>query len=244
MKIKVKRLLLSLVLLFTVCAVYAQQDRSGLVVDYQHPRKYIVGGIKVEGVKYLGEQQIIALTGLREGMEITIPGDQATSIVDRIWGQRHFSDVSLNIDSLSSGGDTVFLALHLQERPRVSRWNFQGVKNSEQSELQDRLSLRRGVPLSDYVIRSSVGIIKNYYKEKGFINADVDVIQVNDSVVKNAVRVTFKVDRKSKVKIKTITFSGNDHVPEGKLVGSMAKTRDMRIRNIFKSKKFNEKDII
>lgn len=42
MKIKVKRLLLSLVLLFTVCTVYAQQDRSGLVVDYQHPRKYIV----------------------------------------------------------------------------------------------------------------------------------------------------------------------------------------------------------
>ena len=239
---KVKRLLLPLLLLCSVFAGHAQQNQSSLVVDYAHPRKYIVGGIKVEGIKYLGEQQIIALTGLREGMEITIPGEQATSIVNRIWGQRHFSDVSLNIDSLSSGGDTVFLALHLQERPRVSRWNFQGVKNSEQSELQDRLSLRRGVPLSDYVLRSSVGIIKNYYKEKGFINADVDVIQVNDTVVKNAVRVTFKVDRKSKVKIKTITFTGNDHVPEGKLVGSMAKTRDMRIRNLFKSKKFNEKE--
>lgn len=215
----VKRILLPVLLLFTVCSSYAQQNQSSLVVDYMHPRKYIVGGIKVEGIKYLGEQQIIALTGLREGMEVTIPGEQMTSIVQRIWGQRHFSDVSLNIDSLSSGGDTVFLALHLQERPRVSRWNFQGVKNSEQSELQDRLSLRRGVPLSDYVLRSSVGIIKNYYKEKGFINAEVDILQENDTIVKNAVRVTFKVDRKTKVKIKTITFSGNDHVPESKLVG-------------------------
>ena len=106
---KVKSILLPLLLLCSVFAGYAQQNQSSLVVDYAHPRKYIVGGIKVEGIKYLGEQQIIALTGLREGMEITIPGEQATSIVNRIWGQRHFSDVSLNIDSLSAGGDTVFL---------------------------------------------------------------------------------------------------------------------------------------
>ena len=211
----VKRILLPVLLLMTVCSVYGQQTSSGIVVDYRNPREYVVGGIKVKGIQFLGEQQIIALTGLQEGMKITIPGDQTADIVSRIWAQKQFSDVSLNIDSLSSGGDTVFLALYLQERPRVSRWSFQGVKNSEQTELQDRLSLRRAVPLSDYLLRSSVGIIKNYYKEKGFLNADVDVIQVRDTAVGNAVRVTFKVDRKDKVKIKTITFEGNDNVPEG-----------------------------
>ena len=238
----VKRIIFALLLLSAVFVAQAQETSSGVVVDYAHPRKYVVGGISVKGVKFLGEQQIIALTGLREGMEIVIPSDQTASVVSRIWAQKHFSEVSLNIDSVSAGGDTAFLALYLQERPRVSRWSFQGVKNSEQTELQDRLSLRRGVPLSDYILRSSVGIIESFYKEKGFINVDVDVIQVRDTMVKNAVKVTFKVDRKSKVKIKTITFEGNDHVPESKLVGSMAKTRDMRIRNIFKSKKFNEKE--
>lgn len=238
---RIGRLLLpAIVLGLSLCGAYAQT--SGVEVDYLHPKEYVLGGIRVEGVKYLGEQQIIALTGLKVGSSIEIPGDQTAGVVKRIWAQKHFSDVSLNIDSLSATGDTVYLALHLQERPRVSRWNFQGVKNSEQSELQDRLNLRRGVPLSDYVLRSSVGIITNYYKEKGFLNAEVDVVQVRDTMVSNAVRVTFVVDRKSKVKIKTITFEGNDHVPEGKLVGSMAKTRDMRIRNIFKTKKFNEKE--
>lgn len=237
-----KRVLFLVLSLMTAGLLYAQQNSQDVVVDYLHPKKYVLGGIRVKGVKYLGESQILALTGLREGMEITVPGDVTASVVSRIWAQKHFSDVSLNIDSLSAMGDTVYLALCLQERPRVSRWNFQGIKNSEQTELQDRLSLRRNVPLSDYVLNSSVGIIKDYFKEKGFINADVDVIQVRDTVVKNAVRVTFVVDRKSKVKIKTITFEGNDHIPEGKLIGAMAKTRDMRFRNIFKTKKFNEKE--
>lgn len=227
-----------------ICNAIAQQKPAEVEVDYLHPRDYIIGGVKVEGVKYIGEQQVLALTGLKIGAPIRIPSDQTASVVSKIWNHQHFSDVALEIDSLSSGGDTVFLALVLQERPRVSRWNFRGIKNSEQSELQDRLNLRRNVPLSDYLIRSSVGIIENFFKEKGFINAEVKVIQVRDTVVKNAVQVTFDIDRKSKVKIKTINFIGNDHVPEGKLVGSMAKTRDMRIRNIFKTKKFNEKEYL
>ena len=241
---KMTRRLLLLIILFLagVCVLRAQQGQSGVAVDYRHPKDYVLGGIRVEGVQFLSEGQVIALTGLRPGSVLRIPSDQTSEIVENIWAQKHFSDVSLNIDSISAGQDTVYLALYLQERPRVSRWNFQGIKNSEQTELQERLNLRRGVPLSDYVLRSSVDIIRNYFKDKGFINADVDVIQVRDTMVKNAVRVTFSVDRKSKVKIKTIVFEGNDHVPEGKLVGSMAKTRDMRIRNIFKTKKFNEKE--
>ena len=242
MKTKRRLFFLLILMLLGVGGVRAQQRASDVVVDYLHPKDYIVGGIKVEGVKLLGEDQIIALTGLKEGSPIRIPSEQTASIVKLIWAQKHFSDVSLDIDSLSASGDTVYLALHLQERPRVSRWNFQGVKNSEQTDLQERLNLRRNVPLSDYLIRSSVGIIRNYYKEKGFINADVDVLQVRDTMVKNAVRVTFRVNRNDKIKIKTINFIGNDHVPDSKLVGSMAKTRDMRIRNIFKSKKFNEKE--
>lgn len=232
--------LLSLLTFVSILDLVAQQ--KSYIVDYWHPKSYIVGGLRVEGVKYLGERQIVALTGIREGEEIVIPSEFTASVVDKLLAQKQFSTVDLEIDSMSSGRDTVYLVLKLQERPRVSRWNFQGVKNSERSDLQDRLSLRNGVPLSDYILRSSVEIIKNYYKEKGFINAEVNVLQERDTVIKNAVRVTFSVDRKTKVKIKQITFEGNDNVPDGKIIKSMDKTRDMRIRNIFKSKKFNEKE--
>ena len=77
--------------------------------------------------------------------------------------------------------------------------------------------------------------IKDYYKEKGYINAEVNVMQQVDTVVKNAVRVTFEIKRGDKVKIKKITFEGNnDDVKDGKIISAMANTRDMRFRNIFK----------
>ena len=45
----VKRILLPVLLLMTVCSVYGQQTSSGIVVDYRNPREYVVGGIKVKG---------------------------------------------------------------------------------------------------------------------------------------------------------------------------------------------------
>lgn len=239
-----KLLLFPLLMLPAFLSAQDEPKSNDIVVNYESPKKYVIGGIDVTGIKYLGKDQIISLTGLRVGDEITIPSENVSNIVKRIWMQRFFSNVALRIDSLSTARDTAYLVLELQERPRVSRWSFKGVKNSEQTDLQERMNLRRGSEFSEYVARSNTGIIKNYYKEKGFINCQVKVLQENDTLIKNAVRVTFDVDKGLKVKIKTITFEGNDHVKEGKLVSAMKKTRDMRLRNFFSSKKFNEKEYV
>jgi len=92
------------------------------------------------------------------------------------------------------------------------------------------------------LVNSSSEIIRKFYVEKGFLQTAVDVVQEQDSLIKNAVKVTFKVDRKSKVKIKRISFEGNDNVKASKLTSAMKKTKDMRILNFFSSKKFNEKE--
>ena len=219
---------------------FAQTAGSGVEVDYNNPKKYIVGGVKVEGTNYFSPNQISQLTGLQEGMEITVPSEAMSSIVSRLWAQRYFEDVSLAIDSLSASRDTAFLKVSIIERPRVSRWTFSGVKSGEQKELLERLNLRRGGEFSDYVAKTATGIIKRYYKEKGFHNVEVDVNTKRDSVIRSAIRVQFAVDRGQKVKIQTITFKGADNVKESKLVRSMKKTRDKRFQNFFSSKKFNE----
>ncbi|OFZ07486.1 MAG: outer membrane protein assembly factor BamA, partial [Bacteroidetes bacterium RIFOXYB2_FULL_39_7] len=138
--------------------------------------------------------------------------------------------------------DTVFLNLYLQERPRIIRWDFEGVRTGERTDLNERLKLRRGGELSDYVISSSSEIIRRFYVEKGFLQTEVNVKHEADSMVMNGVRVTFVVDRKSRVKIKKINFSGNENVKGSKLASAMKKTKDMRILNFFSSKKFNEKE--
>ena len=224
--------------------MWAQQSGKNVVVDYNSPKKYIVGGVSVEGREHVSEQQILQIAGLQEGMEVTVPSDDLSSIVKRLWLQRMFEDVTLAIDSIAPSRDTAFFKISVIERPRVSRWTFSGVKSGEEKELRERLNFRRGSEFSEYVAKTATDIIKRYYKEKGFLNVAVDVNTKRDTMVRSAIRVQFAVDRGEKVKIKTITFKGADHVKESKMVRSMKKTRDGRLMNFFSSKKFNETEYI
>ena len=239
---RVKRIGILLILAVLSFPALAQNGGDGIVVDYNNPKKYKVGGVSVEGNHYFSDKQIIQLTGLQKGMEVTVPGEDMSSIVNRLWLQRYFEDVAMVIDSIAPATDTAFFKISITERPRVSRWTFSGVKTGEQKELLERLNLKRGGAFSDYVAKTASDIIIRYYKEKGFLLTKVDVQTKRDTVVKSAIRVNFAVDRGQKVKIKKITFSGNEHVKEAKLARSMKKTKDMRILNFFSSKKFNEKE--
>ena len=220
----------------------AQLRQDEITVDYNSPKKYVVGGVAVEGNHYFSQDQIIQVSGLQKGLTVTVPGEDVSSIVERLWLQRYFEDVAVVIDSIAPSRDTAFFKICITERPRVSRWTFTGVKQGEQKELLERLNLRRGGEFSDYVSKTATDIIKRYYKEKGFLLTQVDVQTRKDTLVKSAIRVNFAVDRGKKIKIKKITFTGNENVKESKLVRSMKKTKDARLINFFSSKKFNEKE--
>ena len=241
---KFRQLIFTALLLVPALTSWAQQAGQDVVVDYNNPKKYVVGGVRVEGNHYFSPEQILQITGLQKGMEVTVPGEELSSIVERLWLQRYFEDVAVAIDSLAPSRDTAFFKIAIIERPRVSRWTYSGVKSGEQKELEERLNLRRGREFSDYVAKTATEIIKRYYKEKGFHNVKVDVNTKKDTVIRSAIRVQFAVDRGEKVKIQTITFNGAENVKESKLVRSMKKTRDKRLQNFFSSKKFNESEFL
>ena len=231
---------------FTLClmsvAAWGQTERNSIEIDYENAKKYVLGGVSVEGNTYFSSEQIIQQTGLVKGMEITVPGEDISNIVNRLWAQRYFEDVAISLDSLSSAGDSAWLKISIMERPRVSRWTFSGVKSSERKDLQERLRLRPGREFSDYVSKTAVDNIKKYYKEKGFMLVDVDVQVEKDSVIRSAIRVNFAVDKGEKVRIKTINFIGNDDVSDFKIAKTMKKTKSNKLYNFFSSKKFNEKE--
>ncbi len=230
-------------MLLGFCSAVRAQE-GGVEVDYTRPKKYYVGGVAVEGNSYFSSQQIIQLTGMQKGMELTVPSDDVSGIVKRLWLQRYFEDVALEIDHLNEQGDSAYFKIVIKERPRVSRWSFSGIKSGDKKELQDRLNLRRGGEFSEYVEKTATDIIRRYYAEKGFLNPTITTEVQKDSIVKNAIRVNFDIQRGDKVRIKDINFIGNEHVSDFKLARSMKKTKSNKIYNFFSSKKFNEKEYI
>ena len=182
-------------------------------IDYSSPRKYIVGGVDVEGNSYVSKTQITQLSGLHEGMEVTVPSDDISSIISRIWAQRYFQDVAVRVDSLSSQRDTAWFMISVRERPRMSQWTYTGVRSGEKKDLDERINFRRGGVFSEYISKTTTDIIRRYYKEKG-----------------------------EKIRIKDINFVGNTDISEYKLAKSMKKTKSRKIYNFFHSKKFSEKE--
>ena len=234
---KSKRFFSIALLALTTSLAFAQVE-----VDYTRPRKYIVGDVAVEGNTYFSSNQIVSQTGLLKGREVTIPGDDITSAIKKLTTRGFFEDVGIYVDHFSPARDSVYLTIKIMERPRVSKYTYTGIKSSEKKDLQERLNLRRGGEFSDYVKESSIGIIKRYYAEKGYLLCDVDVQTQKDSMVRHAIQVNFNIDKGPKVRIKDINFIGNEHVSDFTLAKSMKKTKSNKFYNFFNSKKFNEKE--
>lgn len=238
---KFYRTLIPVLAVFLFATVLNAQEKEKVTVDYAYPSEYVLGGIRVSGVRFLNENQILDLTGLKPGQTVEVPGTEISEVVDRIWKRGLFSDVAMYADSLSRNRDTIWLELALKERPRIYKWTFTGVKKSEKEDLEEKLKLRRSSELSEYLLKTSCDMIKSYFDEKGYIQSEVAVSHRPDSTVPNAENIVFNVSKGPKVKIKKITFEGNGDVPASKLAAAMRDTKDMRFVNLLSSKKFNSK---
>ncbi|MDE6374809.1 MAG: outer membrane protein assembly factor BamA, partial [Alistipes sp.] len=202
------------------------------------PRLYYIRNIDIHGVKYLNPEILKSSAGLIAGDSIYLPSDFISNAITRLWSQRFFSDVKIGAEI---EGDSLDLQVFLKERPRVLNWDFEGVSKGKKKDLLEKLKLRRGSELSDYVIDKNIKLIKAYWAEKGFRNAEVDVRIDNDSIRPQAVRVTFLIDKKDKVKIGKINFSGNEQFADKRLRRTFKKTHQKSI-NFLRSTKLNESD--
>ncbi|MBQ2727639.1 MAG: BamA/TamA family outer membrane protein, partial [Alistipes sp.] len=117
----------------------------------------------------------------------------------------------------------------LKQRPRVSEWNFAGIPTGKQKDLLEQLKLKKGTELSDYVIDKNKKLIKAHFAEKGFLDTEVDLRVINDTAIRDAVKVTFVIDKKEKVKIGKINFEGNENFTDKRLRRTFKKTHQRSI---------------
>lgn len=251
-----KRLYLLLSLFLLICPVGFAQEQSAQDTIYNptvlysvSPKKYEIAGISVSGVKNYEDYVLIGFSGLSVGQQITIPGDDITTAVRRFWRQGLFSDVSIAIDKIV--GNKVWLNISLKQRPRISELNYQGIKKSEKEDLDIQLGLVKGNQITPNMIDRAKKLIKRYFDEKGFQNADVQVVQRDDLSNENHVIVDVIIDKKDKVKVNQIIIDGNEVMSDNKIQRVMKKTNvKSKLVNLFRSKKFvkeefeNDKQLI
>lgn len=203
----------------------------------QAPTPHEILGITVEGVENENTRAFVQQTsGLRVGQTVTLPGDQAfADAIRNIYRLGLFSDVKIVQDQRV--GDGVFLTIRVQEEPRLAEYTFEGVKRGHRSDLKEKVPLLKGTPVRPADIERSVQVVRDFYKEKGFMLTDVEVQREQTS--DNAVELTFVVDRGPRVEVGEIKIEGNEEISDRRLRRTFDETKEDRWWRFWDRETFN-----
>ena len=80
----------------------------------------------MSGTEYMDANAVKLFSGLQVGDKITVPGDRSARPYGTCGDQKLFADV--RIEAAEIRGKTIFLNIIVQERPRLSRFKFEGVQ--------------------------------------------------------------------------------------------------------------------
>ena len=209
-------------------------------MDYRDAKTYQIGGIEIEGADYNDKNAIIAVSGLTVDQKVKLPGPKVTKAIRNLWKMRLFTDVQIYVTKTIE--DVAFLTIKVQERPRLSRYSYRGVKKGLHDDLNGKVQrfLLRGGIVTESVKLNANNALKDYFIDKGFLDTEVDVIEIKDSLLVNSVRLVFDIDKGKKIKIKEIEINGNDAVAAKKVRKKMKGTKQMKA--LFKASKYIEDD--
>lgn len=209
------------------------------VLDYSRiPHEYEIGGVTVSGVKYLTHNVLLQFSGLDIGKKITMPGEEIPEAIQKLWDQQLFSDVRITATKIE--GDLIFLDIYLQEMPRLARFSFTGVKKQEADDLKEKVKLVRGNLVTPYTLSRTEFLVKEHFIDKGYLNTEVFIKQITDTLMQNSTALEIRIDKKKKVKISSIKFENVSVLPVKKLRKTMKETKQKAWYNIFKSSKYLE----
>ena len=154
-------------LITVVTAANAQQTFTGDtiynpdIIYSPLPKVYEIAGIRVEGVKQTDDYIIIANSGLSIGERVELPGAILTAATKRLWRQGLYSSVKISAEKIYD--NKVWLVITLKQQPRMSEMRFEGAKNSEKKDIQERLSMVPGQQITPNIISRATQKIKDYY---------------------------------------------------------------------------------
>ena len=203
-------------------------------------RTYVVDSIKVSGLKSFNAQTVISYSGLRKGQKISVPGEQVSEIINKLWGLELFSDVNFYVTKVN--GEKIDLEIEIEELPTLTDVKVNGLKKGKIETIIKDTELTAGKKLSESFLTNTKNYIENKYKKDGFLNTKVTLNTILDTVGKNTYKMVVNVDRGPRVKIDNINFEGNEIFKSSKLRSKLKNTKHKTSKRFWKKSKFVEKD--
>ena len=218
---------------------------SGMIYSQDVYRKggtYVIDTITVVGLENFSDRTVVTYSGLREGQSIQMPGEEISTILKKLWNLELFSNVDLYITDIKDGA--IKLEISVEELPTLLNFKVNGVKKSKAETYIEETELSEGKRLSESFLTNTKNYIRDELKKDGFLNSEVKLITVPDSIGSNKVNLNVNIDKGERIKIRNINFSGNDIYSDAKLRSKLKKTKRKFPLRFWKKSKLIDTDYI
>ncbi|UIR56666.1 outer membrane protein assembly factor BamA [Sphingobacterium sp. SRCM116780] len=236
------------VILFLACTQtqFAQAQVNGTAINlndptqisYLSPKDYIIGGVTVSGTQHLDNNVLITISKLVVGQYIEVPSEATSNVVKVMMAQGLFDDVQLWAEKIE--GETIFLNIRVVERPRLTRIDINGLSKSQTEEVRKRLNDNAGKVVNENLINTTRNTIQRFLKEKAYLYPEIKISTLKDTTQTNNEILVADVDRKNKVRVQKINFTGNKEFSQKQLRKNLKGVKQKTWYRIFGPGKFKE----
>ncbi|HEO70792.1 MAG TPA: hypothetical protein ENN80_05965, partial [Candidatus Hydrogenedentes bacterium] len=190
-----------------VCAGATAQFQSDLEV----------GAIELRGLERVSEQLVRSQLETQTGKPYNPRG--VARDIRRLYALGFFDHVS--VEGEQQGAQLV-VTFVVTEKQRIAELRIVGAKRKRARDIRSALSWKEGDAFVPVAHDDERDAILTYYEEKGFPNAQVNIVV--DDAGAGRVRVTYFVDEGKKARIRRIDIEGNEALSDRK-VKKAIKTR-------------------
>ena len=196
--------------------------------------------VEVAGNQTVGVRQVLAWASLEVGQSFT--AETVASAIRRLFATKKFSDIYVYAQDVPGG---VKLIINLREFPRIRSITFVGNKRQKEKSLREAFPVNVGQFANPAAIQRDLQPLRDLYWDKGYYNVQ---IHTDSTVVdaNNMEDLVVTLDEGKKVKVKSISFVGNEWVSSKSLRKAMKQgTTGFLKSGTFKKQQFDEdKDLI
>ena len=202
----------------------------------QKRQKYLIDSIEVTGLKSFNPQTVISYSGLRKGQIIQFPGDQVSSVINKLWNLDLFSDINFYAKNITE--KSITLQIEIEELPTLNEVKINGIKKNKIQNILKETELDKGKKLSESFLTNTKNYIINKFKKEGYLNTKINIRNIEDSTQVNTLNLLINIDKGERVKIRDINFKGNEKFKGKSLVSKLKNIKEKKFYRFWKKSKY------
>ena len=212
----------------------------GQTESFVKGKTYELDSLTVSGIKTFNEQTVISYSGLRKGQKIKVPGEEVSSVINKLWGLELFSNINVFVTNVEN--NKISLDIEIEELPTLTDVKINGLKKGNTETIIKDTELTKGKKLSESFLTNTKNYIINKYKKEGFLDTKVNLNTIKDTIGANSYKMVVNIDKGQRIKIKEIDFNGNEVFKNSQLRSKLKNTKIKNPIRFWKRSKYINND--